>query len=110
MRRGKAAGCRTKLGGAHVDRNRTGTKSCPPTRGSSNAWIRHVSTWEDCPGETEFHLTHGDWIALLRDNGFSIERLLELQAPPRASCRFPWANPEWARRWPSEDAWVVRKR
>lgn len=69
----------------------------------------HVSTWADCPGETEFHLTHGDWIALLRDNGFSIERLLELQAPPNARCRFPWANPEWARRWPSEEAWVVSK-
>ena len=51
----------------------------------------------------------GDWVALLRDNGFSIERLLELQAPPNARSRFPWANPDWARRWPSEEAWVVRK-
>lgn len=69
----------------------------------------HVSTWADCPGETEFHLPHGDWIALLRDSGFTIERLLELQAPAGARSRFAWANPEWAHRWPSEEAWVVRK-
>jgi hypothetical protein len=69
----------------------------------------YKSNWPDCPGETEFHLTHGDWIALLRDNGFLIERLVEIQAPPNASCNFSWANPEWAAQWPTEEAWVVRK-
>ena len=69
----------------------------------------YKSTWPDCPGETEFHLTHGDWIALLRDNGFSIERLLELQAPPGARCDFAWADPAWAAQWPTEEVWVVRK-
>ena len=36
------------------------------------------------PGETgiEYHLAHGDWIDLLRTNGFEIERLIELKAPP----------------------------
>src|SRR3982074_3661501 len=29
----------------------------------------------------EFHLAHGEWIDLLRANGFEIERLIELQAP-----------------------------
>ena len=35
-------------------------------------------------GETgvEFHLSHGDWIDVLRTNEFEIERLIELQAPP----------------------------
>jgi SAM-dependent methyltransferase len=65
--------------------------------------------WPDCPGETEFHLPHGEWIALLRGHGFSIERLLELQAPPAAQCDFAWANPEWAARWPSEEVWFARK-
>jgi len=69
----------------------------------------HKSNWPDCPGETEFHLPHGDWIALLRDNGFSIERLLELQAPPNARCNYAWADPEWARRWPTEEVWIARK-
>jgi len=69
----------------------------------------YKSNWPDCPGETEFHLTHGDWIALFRDNDFSIERLLELQAPPNATCDFVWANPAWARRWPTEEVWIVKK-
>jgi SAM-dependent methyltransferase len=68
------------------------------------------SNWPDCPGETEFHLTHSDWITLLRDNGFSIERLFEIQAPPNARSDFSWANPEWAAQWPTEEVWIARKR
>lgn len=67
------------------------------------------TNWPDCPGETEFHFTHGDLIALLRANDFSIERLLEIQAPPGATSRFPWISPEWATQWPTEEAWIVRK-
>ena len=69
----------------------------------------YKSNWPDCPGETEFHLPHGDWIALLRDNGFAIERLLELQPPPDAQCEFSWADPDWAARWPTEEVWIARK-
>jgi SAM-dependent methyltransferase len=69
----------------------------------------YKTQWPDCPGETEFHLTHGDWITLLRDNGFAIERLLEIQAPPESSTRFKWVGAEWAARWPSEEVWFVRK-
>ena len=65
--------------------------------------------WPDCPGETEFQLTHGDWITLLRDNGFAIERLVELQAPPGATTDVSGIDPEWAAQWPTEDVWVVRK-
>jgi SAM-dependent methyltransferase len=66
--------------------------------------------WPDCPGETEFHLTHGDWIALLRANGFSIERLVEIEPPPEATTDFAWADPEWATQWPTEEVWIVKKR
>jgi SAM-dependent methyltransferase len=69
----------------------------------------HKSTWPDCPGETEFHLTHGDWITLLRGNGFSIDRLLEIQAPAGAHSDFAWADPEWARQWPIEEVWFASK-
>ncbi len=65
--------------------------------------------WKDSIGEEEFHLTHGDWIALFRRTGLAIERLLELQAPPGATTSYPWANPEWAQRWPSEEVWVLRR-
>jgi len=69
----------------------------------------YKAQWPDCPGETEFHLTHGDWISLLRANGFVIERLLEMQASPGSTTHFTWANAEWANQWPTEEVWFVRK-
>lgn len=59
----------------------------------------------------EFHLPHGEWIRLLRATGFEIERLVEIQAPPGATTRYSdIASAEWANKWPSEGAWIVRKR
>jgi SAM-dependent methyltransferase len=59
----------------------------------------------------EYQLTHGDWIALLRDSGFEVERLIELQAAPDARTPVFYADtpPEWARQWPDEEIWVARK-
>jgi SAM-dependent methyltransferase len=60
----------------------------------------------------EYHIAHGDWIDLLRANGFEIEGLIELKAPPDAT-RHPYYDyvlPEWAWKWPHEEIWVVRKR
>ena len=65
------------------------------------------------PGDTgvEFHLSHGDWIDLLRMNGFEIERLIEVQAPPDASPHsyYDHVPPAWARKWPHEEIWVARR-
>ena len=69
----------------------------------------HKTNWPDYPDETEFHLTHGDWIALLRANDFAIERLVELQAPPGSAADEAWKDREWATLWPAEEAWIVRK-
>ncbi|MEO5918066.1 MAG: class I SAM-dependent methyltransferase [Candidatus Limnocylindrales bacterium] len=71
----------------------------------------HRMTWPD-DTSVEFHLPHGEWIRLLRENGFEIERLVEIQAPPNATkrSRYTYVTAEWARQWPSEEAWVVRKR
>ena len=69
----------------------------------------HKTNWPDCPGETEYHLTHGDWIALLLENGFAIERLVELRGHSDSSESRDWKDPEWATQWPAEEAWVVRK-
>ena len=59
----------------------------------------------------EFHLPHGEWIRLLRANGFEIEALHELQAPPDAEEHryYDYVTPEWAWQWPSEEMWVARK-
>jgi SAM-dependent methyltransferase len=65
------------------------------------------------PGEdgVEFHLAHGDWIRLLRTNGFTVEDLIELQAPGDVDqpVYYDFVTPEWARQWPAEEIWVARK-
>jgi SAM-dependent methyltransferase len=63
-------------------------------------------------GETgvEYHLSHGDWIDLLRAHGFEIERLIEAKAPPEAKAHgyYDYVSPEWAWQWPAEEIWVAR--
>lgn len=39
----------------------------------------HRFEWPD-DDSIEFHLTHGDWIRILRANGFEIEDPIEIQA------------------------------
>ncbi|HYM84589.1 MAG TPA: class I SAM-dependent methyltransferase [Candidatus Dormibacteraeota bacterium] len=67
----------------------------------------HRIAWPD--GSVEFALSHGEWIRLLREHGFEVEALLELQAPNGATTRRPYITAEWARRWPSEEVWLARK-
>jgi SAM-dependent methyltransferase len=70
----------------------------------------HRFEWPEDDG-VDFHLGYGDWIRLLRANGFEVEDLIEIQAPAGApESRYPWASKEWARRWPSEEIWKARKR
>ena len=69
----------------------------------------HRFEWPE--GGVEFHLPHGRWIDLLRENGFEIERLVEIQAPADAETHpyYAYVTAEWARRWPCEEIWVARK-
>ncbi len=69
----------------------------------------HRISWE---GETsvEFHLAHGEWIGLFRESGFEIEALLEPRIPEGGTTNYGWAPYEWARTWPVEEIWKVRKR
>jgi SAM-dependent methyltransferase len=68
--------------------------------------------WREDGGGIEFHLSHGDWIRLLRGNGFEILDLVELQAPPDAveHSYYTFVPVDWAKRWPAEDVWVAQKR
>ncbi len=69
----------------------------------------HRFEWPDDPG-IEFHISHGQRIRLLRDCGFEIENLVELQPhADAAETRFPFVELAWARQWPAEEAWVVRR-
>lgn len=67
----------------------------------------HRFEWDD-DDTVEFHLPHGEMIALLRRCGFTVESLVELQAPEGATSSYPWVTAEWARRWPSEEVWTAR--
>jgi SAM-dependent methyltransferase len=64
------------------------------------------------PGDSgvEFHLSHADWIRLLRDSGFEIEDLIDVRPPEGATTRYQFVTTDWARKWPSEEVWKVRKR
>ena len=66
--------------------------------------------WPD--GGVEYHLAHGEWIAALRGSGFEVEALHELQAPAGAETHpyYDFVTAEWARRWPSEELWIARRR
>ncbi len=64
--------------------------------------------WNSSPHEVEFHLSQGDWVQLLRDNNFVIERLLEVAATAKSSSRFGYADANCASKWPAEEVWSVR--
>ncbi len=70
----------------------------------------HRFDWpDDDPPAVEFHLGHGDWIRLLRQNGFEILDLIEIRSPADAETRYDFVTASWAHRWPSEEIWKARK-
>ena len=58
----------------------------------------------------EFFLGYGEWIRLFRGNGFEVLDLIEIQAP-EGTTRGDGAlvDPDWARRYPAEQIWKVRR-
>jgi SAM-dependent methyltransferase len=57
-----------------------------------------------------FQLPYGEWIRLFRANGFTVEDLVEPQPGPDATSSYlSVASLAWARRWPGEAIWRVRK-
>jgi SAM-dependent methyltransferase len=66
--------------------------------------------WDGATG-IEYHISHGDWIRLLRENGFEIEALHEPRPHPEAvdPNYYDFVTVEWAQRWPAEEIWVARK-
>jgi len=68
----------------------------------------HRFEWPD-DHSVEFHLGYGDWIRLLRTNGFTVEALTELQAPPGVPSPLEYVPQDWADHWPTEEIWIARK-
>jgi SAM-dependent methyltransferase len=61
-------------------------------------------------GGIEFHPSHGEWIRVLRANGFVVEALHELYAPADGATHqyYDIATAQWASQWPVEDLWAAR--
>jgi SAM-dependent methyltransferase len=59
---------------------------------------------------TTFQLPYGEWIRLFRANGFVVEDLIEPRPGPDATSSYRDAESmAWARRWPSECIWRLRR-
>jgi len=57
-----------------------------------------------------FNLPYGEWVGLFREQGFVIEGLIELRPPEGARTTYEdYGDVEWARRWPAEHIWKLRK-
>jgi len=60
--------------------------------------------------EVDFQLPYGGWIRLFRSAGLVVEDLVEIRPPAGAGTTYEGYAPlEWARRWPAENVWVLRK-
>lgn len=68
----------------------------------------HRFEWPDDP-TIEFHLGHGDWVRLLRQNSFEILDLIELRPPPGATSSYGFVEAWWANQWPCEEVWRARR-
>jgi ubiquinone/menaquinone biosynthesis C-methylase UbiE len=67
----------------------------------------HRLEWEN---EVNFQLPYGEWIRLFRQSGFVVEDLIETRPPSGATSTYRSASEtEWARHWPIENIWKLRK-
>jgi SAM-dependent methyltransferase len=71
-------------------------------------WALHVLEEPEEP--IAYQLPYGAWIKLFGDNRLVVEDLLELRPPPDATSSYrDETDREWARRWPMEHIWRVRR-
>ena len=68
-----------------------------------------MRTLEDPEGFRDYQVTHGEWITLFRKNRLVVEELIETQPDEGVTTTYAGRPPEWARRWPAENIWKVRK-
>ena len=81
----------------------------PSERLEVDYWDLHAI--EEAGEPTAFQLPYGAWIALFREHGFIVEDLLELRPPADATSSYrDDTDLTWARRWPMEHIWRVRRR
>jgi SAM-dependent methyltransferase len=82
----------------------------PPDRILHRAYFELGRTvWDDADPTVEWQLTYGDWIRLFRANRLLVEDLIELRPSPDVTTTYDFAPLEWARDFPGEHIWKVRK-
>jgi len=72
----------------------------------------HTLDWRNVeidPGGMEFNLTHSGWFRLFHDTGFHVVNYLELQAPSDEFVDKFSIPAQWAKSWPSEQVWQLKK-
>ena len=60
-------------------------------------------------GTVDFQLPYGAWLRLFREHGLTVEDLVELRPSKDARTTYDLAPRGWARRWPAEQIWVLRR-
>ena len=60
-------------------------------------------------GAATFNLPYGEWVGRFRACGLAVEALVEPRPPPGATSTFWEKGTDWARRWPAELIWKVRR-
>ncbi|HEY5251357.1 MAG TPA: class I SAM-dependent methyltransferase [Acidimicrobiales bacterium] len=68
----------------------------------------HRFEWSD-DDSVEFHLGHGVMHRLLRDSGFVVDELIEVEIPEGAHSRHVYVPDQWARQWPAEEVWKAHR-
>jgi SAM-dependent methyltransferase len=86
-----------------------GDPDAPITRKLHAKWFgARAFDWGD--GTIDYQIPHSEWIGLFRAHGLIVEDLLELRAPKHASSTYlDYVDHGWARRYPAEEIWRVRK-
>ena len=66
--------------------------------------------WPDPDPSVEWQLTYGEWIRVFCSSGLVVEDLIELRPPEGATTTYSsYSTIEWARDFPAEHIWKVRK-
>jgi SAM-dependent methyltransferase len=83
----------------------------PPGRELRRAYFDGGRTvWPEPDPSVEWQLTYGEWIRVFRSSGFVVDDLIELRPGEDATTTYTtYSKLEWARDYPGEHIWKVRK-
>ena len=98
-------------------RNSTISMLCIPDTGKVSQSLQRPQRginrleWTDDDPGVEFHLGLSDMLHVLQRSGFQLMDLVEIFAPENAKDheRYDYVSSEWAKNWPSEELWRLRK-